>query len=143
MPKSAVEPINSCKNKLNNEIILIFNPNPNACVLYPNLGPMHCSQDPQTSFFRKNFIKNGSNGTIHTFKNYLVIMFSVFSNKQYPNRPLLSSLFFFSFFFWFEGCLCQQFFLEFFFFIGVKPWISTSQRKQYAIKLLALMCGKI
>ena len=27
--------------------------------------------------------------------------------------------------------------------IGVKPWISTSQRKQYAIKLLALMCGKI
>ena len=43
MSKSAVEPINSCKNKLNNEIILIFNPNPNACILYPNLGPMHCS----------------------------------------------------------------------------------------------------
>ena len=43
MPKSAVEPINSCKNKLNNEIILIFNPNPNARVLYPNLGPMHYS----------------------------------------------------------------------------------------------------
>ena len=30
MPKSAVEPINSSKNKLNSEIILIFNHNPNA-----------------------------------------------------------------------------------------------------------------
>ena len=30
MPKSAVRPMNSSKNKLNCEIILIFNPNPNA-----------------------------------------------------------------------------------------------------------------
>ena len=30
MPKSIVKLINSSKNKLNNEIILIFPPNPNA-----------------------------------------------------------------------------------------------------------------
>ena len=30
MPKSAVNPINSSNNKLNCEIILIFNLNPNA-----------------------------------------------------------------------------------------------------------------
>ena len=30
MPKSAVEPMNNIKNKLNSKIVLIFNPNPNA-----------------------------------------------------------------------------------------------------------------
>ena len=30
MPKSTVKHINNSKNKLNSEIILIFNPNPNA-----------------------------------------------------------------------------------------------------------------
>ena len=30
MPKIVMRPINSNKNKLNSEIILIFNPNPNA-----------------------------------------------------------------------------------------------------------------
>ena len=30
MPKSAVRPINNSKNKLNSEIILIFNSNPNT-----------------------------------------------------------------------------------------------------------------
>ena len=30
-------------------------------------------------FFNKTFIKNGSHGNIHTFKNYFAIMFSVFS----------------------------------------------------------------
>ena len=34
---------------------------------------------PQTSFFNKIFIKNGSDGTIHTFKNYFATVFSVFS----------------------------------------------------------------
>ena len=38
-----------------------------------------CSRDPQTSFVKKNFIKNGSHNTIHIFKNYFIIMFSVFS----------------------------------------------------------------
>ena len=38
-----------------------------------------CSQDLQTSFFTKTFIKNGSHDTIHTFKNYFATMFSVFS----------------------------------------------------------------
>ena len=30
--------------------------------------------------------KIGSHDTIHTFKNYFTTVFSVFSNKQYPNR---------------------------------------------------------
>ena len=43
------------------------------------MGPVHCSLDPQTSFFNNFFIKNGSHGTIHTFKNYFAIVFLVFS----------------------------------------------------------------
>ena len=42
-------------------------------------GPVHCLRDPQTSFFNKTFIKNGSYGTIHPFKNYFVTVLSVFS----------------------------------------------------------------
>ena len=30
-------------------------------------------------------------GTIYIFKNYFVILFSVFSKKWYPNRPLFDS----------------------------------------------------
>ena len=36
---------------------------------------------------KKNF-KFGSYDTINIFKNYFVIVFSVFSNKRYSNRPL-------------------------------------------------------
>ena len=43
------------------------------------VDPMHCLRDPQTSFFSNFFIKNGSHGIIHTFKNYFAIIFSVFS----------------------------------------------------------------
>ena len=47
--------------------------------------------DPQISLFSNFFIKNGSHGTIHTFKNYFATVFSVFSfqfqqNKLYSNR---------------------------------------------------------
>ena len=35
--------------------------------------------DPQILLFSNFFIKNGSHGTIHTFKNYFVTVFSVFS----------------------------------------------------------------
>ena len=47
----------------------------------------HCSS---TVHAFKN-IKNGSHGTIHIFKNYFAIVFSVFGfskNKLYQNRPL-------------------------------------------------------
>ena len=58
-----------------------------------NNASMHCSRIPQTSLFSNFFIKNRSHGTSHTFKNYFVTMFSIFSfqfqqNKLYPNRPL-------------------------------------------------------
>ena len=48
----------------------------------------HCSS---TVHALKN-IKNGSHGTIYTFKNYFAIVFSVFNfnkNKLYPNGPLV------------------------------------------------------
>ena len=52
--------------------------------------------DPQISFFINFFIKNGSHGTIYTFKNYFATVISAISfqfqqNKSYPNRPLLFS----------------------------------------------------
>ena len=49
---------------------------------------MHYSPDPQVFFFQKNNFKIGSHSTIHTFKNYFAIVFSIFNNKQYPNKPL-------------------------------------------------------
>ena len=46
---------------------------------------------PASTFFHKNNFKTGSHSTIHTFKNYFATLFSVFSNKRYPNRPLVTS----------------------------------------------------
>ena len=46
------------------------------------IGPVN------TDFSKINF-KTGSHGTIHTFKNYFVTIFLVFSNKRYPNRLLV------------------------------------------------------
>ena len=43
---------------------------------------MHCSQVTQTLLFNNFFFKNGSHNTIHTFKNYFAIMFSVFSSSK-------------------------------------------------------------
>ena len=49
---------------------------------------VYSSQDPQTSFFNKIFITNWFYGTIHTFKNYSAIVFSIFSKissiQTYP-----------------------------------------------------------
>ena len=50
--------------------------------------------DPQISFFINFFIKNGSHGTIYTFKNDFATVISAISfqfrqNKSYPNRPLV------------------------------------------------------
>ena len=58
-----------------------------------NSVSVHCLCDPQTSLFSNFFIKNGSHGTIHTFKNYFATVFSVFNkNKLYPNNPLVYTL---------------------------------------------------
>ena len=50
--------------------------------------------NPQISFFINFFIKNGSHGTIYTFKNYFTTVISAINfqfqqNKSYPNRPLI------------------------------------------------------
>ena len=44
-------------------------------------GSVHCSRNPQISFFRKTFIKNESYDIIHIFKNYFTTVFLVFSHK--------------------------------------------------------------
>ena len=49
---------------------------------------------PASTDFSKFFFKMGSHGTIHTFKNNFAIMFSVFSNKQFSNKPLVSVLYY-------------------------------------------------
>ena len=43
---------------------------------------------PASTFFHKNNFKTRSHNTIHIFKNSFVTVFSVFNNKQYPNKPL-------------------------------------------------------
>ena len=43
------------------------------------VGPVHCSRDPQTSFFTHTLFKNRFYSTVHIFKNYFVTVFSVFS----------------------------------------------------------------
>ena len=48
------------------------------------MGPMHYLWNSQTSLFNKIFIKNGSHGTIHTFKNYFATIFSIFCNPFFP-----------------------------------------------------------
>ena len=43
------------------------------------VGPIYSAWDLQTSLFSNFFIKNVSHNTIHTFKIYFAIIFSVFS----------------------------------------------------------------
>ena len=43
--------------------------------------------DPQITLFNHFFIKNGSHSTIHTFKNYFVTVFLVFSFQLYQTDP--------------------------------------------------------
>ena len=52
------------------------------------VGPVHCSQDPQIRNSAKKKFKTGSHMALFIFKNYFAVVFSIFSNKQYPNRPL-------------------------------------------------------
>ena len=45
------------------------------------VGPVHYSQDPQTSLFSNFFIKNRSHGTIYTFKKIILLQCFQFSAK--------------------------------------------------------------
>ena len=54
----------------------------NFLLFRASVDPVHCSQDPQTSLFINFFIKNGSHGTIHAFKNYFATVFSVFNFRK-------------------------------------------------------------
>ena len=59
-----------------------------------NSARMHCSWVPQIPLFSHFFIKNGSHGTIHTFKNDFATMFSVLvfsfsKNKLNSSGPFI------------------------------------------------------
>ena len=61
--------------------------------LYYNFTTYEFFKDPQIPLFSNFFIKNGSHGTIHTFKNYFATMFSVSvfnfnKNKFNPKGPI-------------------------------------------------------
>ena len=62
-------------------------------IMHCSVGPVHYSRDPQTFFFTKTFIKNGSHCIIHTFKNYFTIMFSIFNKinciQTDPNSQII------------------------------------------------------
>ena len=54
---------------------------------------MNSAGDSQISRFSNFLIKNGSHGTIYTFKDYFATIFLVFNfqfqqNKFYPNGPI-------------------------------------------------------
>ena len=48
---------------------------------------IHCSWDPQSLYSEKN-IKNGSHGTIYTFKNYFATVFFNFQFSAVSKRTL-------------------------------------------------------
>ena len=48
-------------------------------ILLKNDGFCALFMRPASTFFKKNNFKNGSHGTIHTFKNYFGTVFLVFS----------------------------------------------------------------
>ena len=58
---------------------LLMNSSRNIWFFSTPVGPVNSAWDPQILLFSNFFIKNGSHGTIHIFKNYFTTMFSVFS----------------------------------------------------------------
>ena len=83
-----------------------FQPNPNGpivwiwiqlksnhvCVNVLSSGSHTLFIGPASTKFGKINFKTVSHGTIHVFKNYFVTVFSVFSNKRYPNKPIISRI---------------------------------------------------
>ena len=92
-----------------------------------NGGSRALFMGPVTIFFRKNDFKTRSHGTIHTFKNYFVTVFSVFSNKRYPNKPLA--------FVWIvlkSTCICVS---HFFFFLEERFTCTVGPVQEHKAKL--------
>ena len=63
-----------------------------VCVNVLSSGSHALFIGPASTKFGKINFKTVSHGTIHVFKNYFVTVFSVFSNKQYPNKPIISRI---------------------------------------------------
>ena len=105
--KSIVWLINSSKNKLNSEIIFIYNPNPNARVA--SVWKLRFAYFPAEAFFLwvpctvhethkylhlVTFKKKKKISLTVLFTHLKIILlqyfqFLVFNNKQYPNRSLI------------------------------------------------------
>ena len=58
------------------------------------VGPVHCSRDPQVLFLANFSLKFGFTALFTHLKIILLqcFQFSIFSNKRYPNRSLVSSI---------------------------------------------------
>ena len=54
-----------------------------------SVGPVHCSQDPQTSFLTKFSLKIGPMALFTHLKIICYSVFSFYQNKRYPNEPLI------------------------------------------------------
>ena len=54
-----------------------------------SVGLVYCLREPQISLFSNFFIKNRSHGTIHTFKNYFITVFSIF-NFQFSVSAIIN-----------------------------------------------------
>ena len=71
--------ISMCLESMLNVRFCVFLKNGRSRVLFMGLTRME--------FSKKKTLKIGSHGTIYKFKNYFATVFSVFSNKRYPNIP--------------------------------------------------------
>ena len=59
------------------------------CVWRFKCGSFALFTGPASTKKFKNKVKTGFHGNIYIFKNCFATVFSVFSNKQYPNTPLV------------------------------------------------------
>ena len=61
--------------------------NVRSYVLLKNGGSFALFTGSTSTEFSKKTFKTGSHVVLFTFKNYFVTVFSIFSNKRYPNKP--------------------------------------------------------
>ena len=99
-----------------------------TCVCVLNSGSCTLFTEPASTEFGKIDFKTGSHSTIHTFKNYFATVFSVFSNKRCPNRPLVFKSRMHEVKFHFEilkeSCCFQPFMLSYGWYISWGPKIT-------------------
>ena len=69
--------------------LLFINSSRKYLTFFVNSAHRALFTDPQILFFSHFFIKNGSHGTIHTFKNYFAMVFFSFQFSTVSKRTLI------------------------------------------------------